>query len=191
MNSKLKESENGLINLEIKKEEIAKSFTGVKIENKGITPVYGGVYYQYFENLDKITATTSTDYSIKKELLKDDKVISTETLKVGDLVTIRLTFKTEKDLEFVHVKDLRASCFEPVDVLSETKWINYTYYYMSTKDVASHFFFDNLPKGTYVLDYKVRVNNEGEFSDGYANLQSMYAPEFSAHSNSGKIKTIK
>ena len=191
LNSKLKESENGLINLEIKKEDIAKSFTGVKLENKGITPVYGGVYYQYFENLDKITATSNDDYSIKKEILKDEKVITTETLKVGDLVTIRLTFKTEKELEFVHVKDLRASCFEPVDVLSETKWINNTYYYMSTKDVASHFFFDNLPKGTYVLDYKVRVNNEGEFSDGYANLQSMYAPEFSAHSNSGKIKTIK
>lgn len=189
--SKSKESENGLINLEIKKEEISKNFSTVKIENKGITPIYGGVYYQYFENLDKIVATTKTDYSISKELLKEDKVVTTDNLKVGDLVTIRLTFKTEKDLEFVHVKDLRASCFEPVNVISETKWINNTYYYMSTKDIASHFFFDNLPKGTYVVEYKVRVNNEGVFSDGYANLQSMYAPEFSAHSKSGKIKTIK
>ena len=191
LNSKVKESENGLINLEINASEITKNFTSVKLENKGITPVYGGVYYQYFENLDKISATTNAEYSIKKELLKDDKLVQTENLKVGDLLTIRLTFNTEKDLEFVHVKDLRASCFEPVNVISETKWINYTHYYMSTKDVASHFFFDNLPKGTYVLEYKVRVNNEGEFSDGYANLQSMYAPEFSAHSNSGKIKTIK
>lgn len=191
LNSKLKETENGLINLEISKEQITKNLTEIKLENNGIAPVYGGVYYQYFENLDKITATTNVDYSISKALLKDDKLVNTADLKVGDLITIRLTFKTEKDLEFVHVKDLRASCFEPVNVISETKWINNTYYYMSTKDVASHFFFDNLPKGTYVLEYKVRVNNEGVFSDGFANLQSMYAPEFSAHSNSGTIKTSK
>lgn len=191
MNSKLKEKENGLINLEIKPEQITKNFTAIKLENNGIAPVYGGVYYQYFENLDKISATTSIDYSISKELLKDDKLVNTENLKVGDLITIRLTFKTEKDLEFVHLKDLRASCFEPINVISETKRINNTHYYMSTKDVASHFFFDNLPKGTYVLEYKVRVNNEGVFSDGFANLQSMYAPEFSAHSKSGTIKTIK
>ena len=191
LNSKLKETENGLINLEIDKEQITKNLTEIKLENNGIAPVYGGVYYQYFENLDKITATKNVDYSISKELLKDDKLVNTADLKVGDLITIRLTFKTEKDLEFVHVKDLRASCFEPVNVISETKWINNTYYYMSTKDVASHFFFDNLPKGTYVLEYKVRVNNEGVFSDGFANLQSMYAPEFSAHSKSGTIKTSK
>lgn len=191
LNSKLKETENGLINLEIDKEQIAKNLTEIKLENNGITPAYGGVYYQYFENLDKIAATTNDDYSISKEVLKDDKLVNTAELKVGDLVTIRLTFKTEKDLEFVHVKDLRASCFEPVNVISETKWVNNTYYYMSTKDVASHFFFDNLPKGTYVLEYKVRVNNEGVFSDGFANLQSMYAPEYSAHSNSGTIKTKK
>jgi TonB-dependent SusC/RagA subfamily outer membrane receptor len=191
LNSKLKETENGLINLEIDKEQIAKNLTEIKLENNGITPVYGGVYYQYFENLDKIAATTNVDYSISKELLKDDKLVYTTDLKVGDLITIRLTFKTEKDLEFVHVKDLRASCFEPINVISETKWIKNTYYYMCTKDVASHFFFDNLPKGTYVLEYQVRVNNEGIFSDGFANLQSMYAPEFSAHSKSGTIKTRK
>jgi TonB-dependent SusC/RagA subfamily outer membrane receptor len=191
LNLKLKETENGLVNLEIKPEEITKNFTAIKLENNGITPVYGGIYYQYFENLDKISATTNVDYSISKELLKDDKLVNTENLKVGDLITIRLTFKTEKDLEFVHMKDLRASCFEPVNVISETKWINNTHYYMSTKDVASHFFFDYLPKGTYILEYKVRVNNEGVFSDGFANLQSMYAPEFSAHSKSRKIKTSK
>jgi len=191
LNSKLKETENGLINLEIKAAEITKNLTAIKLENNGIAPVYGGVYYQYFENLDKIAATTNADYSISKEALKGGKLVTSENLKVGDLITIRLTFKTEKDLEFVHVKDLRASCFEPVNVISETKWINNTHYYMSTRDIASHFFFDDLPKGTYVLEYQVRVNNEGVFSDGYANLQSMYAPEFSAHSKSGKIKTSK
>ena len=191
LNSKLKETANGLINLEIGKSEITKNLTEIKLENNGIAPVYGGVYYQYFENLDKISATTSSEYMITKDLLKEDKLVNAENLKVGDLITIRLTFKTEKDLEFVHVKDLRASCFEPVNVISETKWINNTHYYMSTKDVASHFFFDNLPKGTYVLEYKVRINNEGTFSDGYANFQSMYAPEFSAHSKSGMIKTHK
>ena len=113
--------------------------------------------------------------------------IANEKLKLGDLLTVRLILITENDLEFVHLKDLRASCLEPVDVISGYKW-NDLSYYMSTKDVATHFFFDTIKKGTYVIEYDVRINNLGNFNNGIANLQSMYAPEFSAHSVSSKIK---
>jgi hypothetical protein len=107
---------------------------------------------------------------------------------LGDVITFRLIIKTDNDLEFVHLKDLRASCFEPVDVISEYKYDGGLRYYKSTKDVATHFFFDNIKKGTYVLEYDVRVNNQGSFNNGIATLQSMYAPEFSTHSTSTKIK---
>jgi Bacterial Alpha-2-macroglobulin MG10 domain len=190
LNTKIKESEIGLLNIEINKEQINK-ITAITLENKGVAPVYGGIYYQYFEDLDKIENSDSKSYSITKEILLKDKLANLNDLKIGDLLTIRLTIKTEKDLEFVHIKDLRASCFEPVNVISERKWENNMSYYMQTKDVASHFFFDQLSKGAYILEYQVRVNNQGVFSNGMANLQSMYAPEFSAHSNSGKVTVNK
>ena len=110
-----------------------------------------------------------------------------EDLKTGDLITIRLIIKTENDLEFVHLKDLRASCFEAVDLISNYERKENVYYYKSTKDVATHFFFDKINKGTYVLEYDVRINNSGVFNDGLATIQSMYAPEFSDHSRNTNI----
>ena len=119
--------------------------------------------------------------------VKYGKSIAYSNLKPGDLVTIQLIIKTENDLEFVHLKDLRASCFEPVNVISKYKWENLSYY-MSTKDVATHFFFDSIKRGTYIIDYEVRVTNSGSFNNGIATLQSMYAPEFTGYSTSTKLK---
>ncbi|HBI01771.1 hypothetical protein, partial [uncultured Flavobacterium sp.] len=134
--------------------------------------------------------------SITKNLYKKvkssdgDKLLelNKEIVKPGDLITIRLILKTENDLEFVHLKDLRASSFEPVDVISKYEWKDGLHFYRSTKDVATHFFFDTIKKGTYVLEYDVRINHSGSFIDGISTLQSMYAPEFSAHSISTKVK---
>lgn len=39
-----------------------------------------------------------------------------------------------------------------------------------------------------MLEYDVRINNVGTFNDGIATLQSMYAPEFSAHSTNTIVK---
>ena len=114
--------------------------------------------------------------------------VTDERLKVGDLLTVRLIIKTENNLEFVHLKDLRASCLEPVDVISGYQSSSNCSYYKSTKDVATHFFFDALNKGTYVLEYDLRVTNLGSFNNGISTLQSMYAPEFSSHSKSEKVK---
>jgi hypothetical protein len=109
-------------------------------------------------------------------------------LKVGDLVTVRLVLTLAEDAEYVHLKDMRAAAFEPVDVLSGYHYKDGLGYYQSTRDVATHFFFDYVRRGTYVLEYDVRVNNAGEFSNGITTLQSMYAPEFSGHSEGTRIK---
>ncbi len=57
-------------------------------------------------------------------------------------------------------------------------------YYESTRDTASHFFIDYLPKGTYVFEYSVRVQHPGAYQTGIAQVQCMYAPEFNSHSES-------
>jgi uncharacterized protein YfaS (alpha-2-macroglobulin family) len=89
------------------------------------------------------------------------------------------------------MKDMRASGVEPINVLSSYKWQDGLGYYESTKDAATHFFFDRLPKGVYVFEYDVRINIAGNFSNGITTIQSMYAPEFSSHSKGGRIKIEK
>ncbi len=91
-------------------------------------------------------------------------------------------------MDFVHLKDMRASGFEPVEVLSKYKWQDGLGYYQSTKDIATHFFFDKMTNGTYVFEYEVRANNAGHFSNGITSLESMYAPEFSSHSAGERVR---
>lgn len=195
LSEKEKEAHTGYLKLNWKANEMDSKMYSISIDNKSEVPGFGGVYWQYFENLENIKTDSTATLSISKEVYKKNKgtggekliQITNDKIKVGDLLTIRLIVRSKSELEFVHIKDLRASCFEPVDVISGYNWVNNAGYYRSTKDVATHFFFDNLPKGTYVMEYDVLVNNSGNFNDGIATIQSMYAPEFSAHSDAVKI----
>ncbi|MBC8643844.1 hypothetical protein H9W95_06765 [Flavobacterium lindanitolerans] len=192
-----KEAESGYIKMSWKADEITKDMSAISINNKSSIPGYGGFYWQYFEDLDKIKSSQDSPLSIEKELyIKGNtdkgkelqKITNKKALKVGDLVTVRLVIYAKDDMDFIHLKDMRAAAFEPVDVLSEYKWQGGLGYYMSTKDAATHFFFDNISKGKYVLEYDIRVNNPGELSNGITTIQSMYAPEFSSHSKGIRVK---
>jgi hypothetical protein len=203
LNKKLLENEKeagtGYIKLEWKPEEVNSGMATLQIENKTPVPGFGGFYWQYFEDLDKIKPSQKSIMNVQKELYirtntaKGIELVSItkeNPLKIGDIVTIRLIITTSEDLEYVHLKDMRASAFEPSDVLSGYKRTSGISYYQSTRDAATHFFFDSIERGTYVLEYDIKVNNAGEFSNGITTIQSMYAPEFSAHSKSVQV-TVK
>ena len=167
----------------------------VKITKKRKGMAWGSLYWQYFEDLDKITSA-ETPLKLKKKLFlktntdtgEEISEINTETnLKVGDLVRIRIELRSDRDMEFLHMKDMRASGLEFVNVISKYKWQDGLGYYESTKDASTNFFFDYLPKGVYVFEYDLRVNNAGNMSNGIATIQNMYAPEFSSHSEGARI----
>jgi len=177
-------------------EEMNKSFSKITVENNNTTAGYGGAYWQYFEDLDKIKVHSGSPLKVEKELYLNingssgislKRIDTTTAVKIGDLVTVRLVVRTTADMEYIHLKDMRASGFEPTSVLSEYKYQDGTAYYESTKDAATHFFFDLLKKGTYVLEYTVRANNAGNFSNGITSIESMYAPEFSGHTKGIRV----
>ncbi|NEW79373.1 MAG: alpha-2-macroglobulin, partial [Gelidibacter sp.] len=175
--------------------EIKPEMGEVTISKKGKGITWGGLYWQYFEDLDKITSAETPLKLNKKLFLKtnsDEGKLLTEItenskLKVGDLITVRIELKVDRPMEFVHMKDMRASGLEPINVLSQYKWQDGLGYYESTKDASTNFFFENLTKGVYVFEYDLRVNNAGNFSNGITTIQSMYAPEFSSHSEGVRI----
>ncbi len=175
--------------------EITPKMSSVTLTKKDKGIAWGGLYWQYFEDLDKITSA-KTPLQLSKKLFKKvnsdtgKKLIevTNSNLVVGDLVTVRVELRVDRSMEFIHMKDMRASAFEPVDVISNYKWQDGLGYYQSTKDAATHFFFNRLPKGVYVFEYDVRVNNKGSFSNGITTIQSMYAPEFSSHSKGVRVE---
>ena len=166
----------------------------VKKEGEGIA--WGALYWQYFEQLDKITPH-ETPLKLQKKLFlvknTDLGEVLTEitpstVLKPGDKLKVRIELRTDRNMEFIHLKDMRASGFEPENVISQYKYQDGLGYYETTKDASTNFFIDWLPKGTYVFEYPLRVNHKGDFSNGITTIQSMYAPEFSSHSEGIRVK---
>lgn len=156
---------------------------------------WGAIYWQYFESLDKITAH-ATPLSLKKELFVErasatgpviELLQPNTVLKTGDRVKVRIELRVDRDMEYVHMKDLRASGLEPENVLSEYKYQDGLGYYESTRDASTNFFFSYLNKGVYVFEYPLRATQEGDFSNGITTIECMYAPEFSAHSLGERI----
>ncbi len=161
----------------------------VKKSEKGIA--WGGAHWQYMEDISKVTSHTQNPLTLKKTvfLQKNDKsgpIIQpvSGALAPGDLLKIRIELRVDRDMEFVHMKDSRGSGLEPVNVLSQYKFQDGLYYYESTRDTATHFYIDYLPKGTYVFEYPLRVVNRGQYQNGLAEIECMYAPEFNSHSES-------
>ncbi len=195
-----KEQGTGYFKTHWNADEITPEFKTISVSNKGKVTNYGGYYWQYFEDLDNIKTDDKSPLAIDKELYKkvtsnngtELKRISPSTpLQIGDKVTVRLLVKSDNDMEFVHLKDMHASGFEPTKVLSGYEHKERLAYYQSTKDVATHFFIDRLPKGNYVLEYDVIANQAGSFSNGITTLQCMYAPEFSSHSAGQRVHIKK
>ncbi|MGV9011141.1 MAG: alpha-2-macroglobulin family protein [Flavobacteriales bacterium] len=156
---------------------------------------WGALYWQYFEQMDKVTAAASP-FNIKKQvMLKEQtdvgaKLIALDkarALKPGDKLTIRIELRTDRAMDFVHLKDLRAAGLEPTETLSGYRYQGGLGYYQSTRDAATDFFFDHVEPGTYVFEYELRVSHAGDFSNGITTAMCMYAPEFSSHSEGVRI----
>ncbi|RAV27999.1 hypothetical protein DN748_15740 [Sinomicrobium soli] len=186
---------SGYVKTAWKGKEITPEMGTVDIKKTSPGVAWGALYWQYFEDLDQITSA-ATGIRFKKELflkkLTDQgpelqRITEKTPIQVGDLVTVRLEIKNDRDMEFVHIKDMRASGFEPVNVLSGYRWQGGLGYYESTRDAATNFFADRMPKGVYVFEYDLRAGNSGDFSNGITSLQCMYAPEMSAHSEGIRV----
>ncbi len=177
-------------------EAIKPSMGKVKVTKSDDGVAWGALYWQYFEQLDKITAAETPLKIVKKLFVERNtdhgpviEPITDETkLKVGDKIKVRIELRVDRDMEYVHMKDMRASGFEPINVISTYKYQGGIGYYESTGDAATNFFIGKLMKGTYVFEYPLRVAQKGDFSNGVTTIECMYAPEFSAHSEGIRVK---
>jgi uncharacterized protein YfaS (alpha-2-macroglobulin family) len=201
-----KEEGTGYVKTRIEGDKVKPAMGAIQVTvtptgtDKNISASWGAVYWQYFENLDKITSSTlatETPLKLQKNIFKEinsatgKKLIlvnEKDKLNVGDKMIIRIELKVDRDMEYVHMKDMRSSGTEPINVISQYKWQDGLGYYESTKDVSTNFFFGYLPKGTFVFEYPLFVTHKGNFSNGITTIQCMYAPEFTSHSEGVRVK---
>jgi len=179
--------------------EIENQIGAVEIKNNNDHIGWGSMYWQYFEQMDKVKQADNTPLKLVKQLYK---VVLNDTgeqlvpiadadIQIGDKLKVRIELTVDRKMEFVHMKDMRASGLEPINVISRYKWNHGLGYYESTGDTATDFFFDYLPKGSYVFEYPLRVQHEGVFSNGICTIQSMYAPEYASHSKGSVVEVVE
>lgn len=175
---------------------IDNSMATITVQNPNASIAWGAVYWQYFEQLDKITSFEETPLELKKALYKVTvgpkgeeltRLAEGAQLNPGDKIKVRIELRVDRPMEYVHMKDMRASGFEPINVISGYKWQGGLGYYESTRDVSTNFFFSYLPVGTHVFEYPLRVVHKGDFSNGITTIQCMYAPEFTSHSEGVRV----
>lgn len=176
-------------------EAITPAMGEVAVTTTADRAAWGALYWQYFERMDKVTPAASP-LSVRKQVLLHEpgeagpRLIALDqarALKPGDKLTIRIELRTDRAMDHVHLKDLRASGLEPMETLSGYRFQGGLGYYQSTRDAATDFFFDHLRPGTHVLEYHLRVAHAGDFSNGITTAMCMYAPEFAAHSEGIRV----
>ena len=175
--------------------EELKDFKNLTLENQNDNIAWGGLFRQYFVSIDELRKHESP-LNVDRELFveRNDEngsylvPIKETELKVGDKVVVNLTIEASQDMEFVFLKDLRAACLEPTEQMSRYSYSDGMLYYQSNSDTYMGFYFDRLPKGKHRVSYSMYVTKEGDFSNGYALIQCLYAPEFSGYSEGMRIK---
>ncbi|WP_159476227.1 alpha-2-macroglobulin family protein [Chryseobacterium sp. 18068] len=189
----------GYMKSAVKTDVLDKNLATVTVTKPGAGIVQGGLFWQYYEDLDKIKS--SENYiSVVKELYKKVKTVNGEELqkispetplKVGDKVTVRMILNTDRAMEFIHIKDMRAAGLEPLNVLSGYQWKNSLGYYQSTKDASTNFYIQYMPKGKYVFEYDYVANASGKFSNGITTIQNYYAPQMNSHTKGSNVVIVE
>ncbi|HEY0244203.1 MAG TPA: hypothetical protein VGC01_01460, partial [Mucilaginibacter sp.] len=176
-------------------EQVKPALGKIQITNSSKTINWGAMYWQYTEQLDKITPSNTGIQLERKYFIEKQTgtgailatVDANHIPKTGDVLKVVVALKAGRDFEYVQLKDMRPAGTEPVDILSAYKYQDGLYYYQVTKDVATNFFISQLNKGNYVFEYRLRVVQPGNYSTGISTVQSMYAPEFNAHSEGMRL----
>ena len=184
----------GYSSLRYTSSEITPKLGELSIQNDGKTMVWASLYWQYSDRVNEVKQH-KTDIQIEKQIMVERitpqgvelEPLKAQKVKVGDRLVSRLVVRTQEDLDYVLLKDQLASCMEVGNQLSGYRFEQGVGYYRSINDASVQYFFEHLPKGTYIFELPFDVSHEGQFSAGIATLQSLYAPDYSANSSGGLI----
>jgi hypothetical protein len=168
----------------------------VTVQKTDAGAAWGALYWQYFEQLDKITPA-ATGLQLERQLYREqrtgggpvlERLTAASPLRVGDVLVVRLVLRADRDLEYVHLKDQRAAGLELIGQTSGYRYQSGLGYYESPRDAATNFFIGFFPKGTHTFEYRLRAAQAGNFSGGLSQLQCLYAPEFTTHSAGTRVQ---
>jgi len=157
-------------------------------------PAWGAVFHSHDTPIDSIQYN-GTGMKLHKTLsrVNDDGSLTLlnpgDKLHVGDRVRVHIDIDIDRiDLSNLVLRDQRASAFEPVSTTSGWQWNDGLRYYVDVRDEWTDCYIDHLNASHYYVEYDLWVRHSGTFANGITTLQSVYAPEFRANSDSFEVK---
>jgi hypothetical protein len=187
----VKEPGTGYIKKAWHGKEIKPEFGNIEVSSGKDSFSWGAMHWQYYAPYSEITSA-GNGITVSRKLFNKEisdqgpelVEINKETaVKTGDKIVVRMEVTTDRDYSFVHLKDSRTAAFEPVELNSGYRYNDGAGYYYSVRDASVNFFFDYLPKGSYVFEYELFRVRKGSYTGGITTIQCVYAPEFNAHSS--------
>ena len=142
----------------------------ITVRRENTTEAWGAVYASYLTPYADASAS-STGLSVRRTL-------SSTAPKAGDRITTRYVITADRDYEYVCLSADHAACAEPALSRSGFRYQGGLGYYMAMHDARTDYFFDHLPKGTYVLEETAYIDRRGRYTTGLVRIQCLYAPEF-------------
>ncbi|MBI1836577.1 MAG: hypothetical protein HYR91_04860 [Flavobacteriia bacterium] len=170
--------------------EITAGKSTVNVSTTADQPVFGAMYLKYLEKMDNIEKSTG-EMRIERHYYwmnngKEEEVLATTTLPIGTKIIVKMTIRSNQAMEFVHIKDSKASGFESREKVSSYKYSTVSYYQIN-KDASTELFIDYLPKGNHLFEYELFVTEKGSLTVGTAEVESMYAPMYRGVSGGMKV----
>ena len=164
----------GAVSVSVGGDDLKKGAGALAVTKTEERPSSWGAAYACFQlPLDEVESSAS-GLRIRQE-------VDNEHPRVGDRVRLRYVLTSDRDYEYVRLKAGRAACLEPVESRSGYEYRNGLGYYKEVKDASTNYFFERLPKGTYVIEAECYVERAGRYALGAVKLNGVYAPEFSAY----------
>lgn len=188
----------GQYQVSVAAESVQNEMGAVSLNNQKSTIAWGGIYWQFTQDIDAVQKQNENGpLGLTRKIFRrintdaGQRLVAVDAnnpIKPGDRLVVQLTIRSDRNFEYIHLKDRRASGLEPTKQLSGYRYEGGLGFYFSPDDLAVNFFFDYLPKGTHTLEYDLFVNHAGDFSNGLSVIQSMYAPEFAAYSQGSRLE---
>ena len=187
---------NGYYRYGWKNQEEMSDAENLEVIHEGGGPAWGAFYTLRDYQLNELAATDGP--------LKIDRTLmirnaegewtdyqSNTDATVGQVVRVRLTISSDRDLSYLELKDFLGTGFVPVGVLSGYHYQQGLSWYQAREPEAVLFYLHALPRGVHVIEYQAVIEQSGHYFGGYATLQSLYAPEFRAWSDGVRLSATR
>lgn len=155
-------------------------------------PAFGAVFHSHDTPIDSI-AYNGTGLKLRKTLsrVNPDGSLSLLApdmpLRAGDRIRVHIDIDCLQATDQMVLRDQRAAACEPVSTASGWKWNNGLRYYVDVRDERTDCYIDHLGIGQYYVEYDLWVRHSGTFTNGICTLQSVYAPEYRANTDSPTV----